>query len=449
MFSNNNHHNHNNPQQVPFTSYNHLPNDLPNYNHLPSNPPFNPYTPSMQHHHSVPSSLILNSSSNHPFNQPNMTTTRIPPTNFFSQPSSVPPHQILPNTAIVPTMMINSPPPQTPPTHIHTGHYDPAIFGNVHPHHHMPQPSHGFSGPVIMPPAQNLSSSTYKNSQNASPQKYLSTNSKQSSSNLSQSGNSTMEKKDKIPEPTNFCRDWKKCSLTRLDEQHKCEFRHLCTIKNCDKWKENKTHKARFIHICAHGKKCHYQDNEDHTHNFIHPCTYGSKCNYLSDPLHRIRFSHDDLDVDDNFDWSDTWTTSPPNSITKISKKYTRLFSLPKTSDECKKIEAKFLKSVQHSHSSAQVIKIERIENAQKWEEYTTLRYHIQCKNKGNANEKILYHGCDADTAQKIIGSEYGFDYRLTTTGFYGQGAYFAVNASYSHGYTKASSNVHVSCHDW
>ncbi|KAG2386078.1 hypothetical protein C9374_003227 [Naegleria lovaniensis] len=420
MYPNN--HNQHYQQQTPF---NQVPNHVDHHQQL-----FFMNQPSMIHPNVYHQSSVVNGTAPSSFPNSNLNyypnssvmMNNNPQQNFFSNSPQ--------NTCLVPSS-------QPLQMNIHSSFYqDPALsFGHW-------QPASHFSGPVIMPTAhvhgQNVSH--IKNGQK-SPQ----TETRSASSSTSSQPKNDSDKKDEIPEASNFCLNWKRCSLTRSDPQHKCEFRHLCTIKNCDKWKDNKIHKARFIHICAHGEQCRYQDNEDHNHNFIHPCSFGGKCKYLNDPLHRIRFSHNDLEVDDrNFDWPETWTTSPPLSITKClvnKKNYTRLFSLPKNSDEFKKIESKFVKSIHHSYSSAQVVKIERIENAQKWEEYITARFQIKSKNNGKANEKILYHGCDDATALKII--ESGIDYRLTTTGHYGQGAYFAVNASYSHGYAPASSNGH------
>ncbi|KAL9649388.1 hypothetical protein ABK040_014299 [Willaertia magna] len=323
---------------------------------------------------------------------------------------------------------------------------NPPHFMNNNPNNNSPSPYHNNynnTGPVVMPAANKIHSnnnSSHNHSHQNAPNKHQSPTKPKQNVNQSSNNKSSPQKNIKAPEKDCFCNNWKECPLTK-DEDHRSEFKHMCTIKNCTLWKDNKIHKGRFIHVCEHGKDCRYQDNEEHTHNFIHPCKFNHKCRYLSDPLHRIRFSHDlksALGSGDSIGWPDSWTYSPPKPIATLTKNsnnnYVRVVDLSVSSDEYKKISNKFLKSVNHSYAQAQVKKIERIEHAELWNDYACLRLEIKHKNGGNANEQHLYHGGDSATLQQIIDT--GFDYRLCSKGNYGQGSYFAVNASYSHGYT-------------
>lgn len=57
-------------------------------------------------------------------------------------------------------------------------------------------------------------------------------------------------------------------------------------------------------------------------------------------------------------------------------------------------------------------------------------------KNSGAVNEKELYHGTRSADPAFIYKGEEGFDMRFSAQGLWGTGCYFAVNASYSKGYS-------------
>lgn len=62
--------------------------------------------------------------------------------------------------------------------------------------------------------------------------------------------------------------------------------------------------------------------------------------------------------------------------------------------------------------------------------------------NEQRVNEKRLFHGTRPDSVEAIC--KENFDCRLSGSAngaAYGQGSYFAVNASLSHGYTQADAN--------
>ncbi|KAM5333704.1 protein mono-ADP-ribosyltransferase PARP15 [Glossophaga mutica] len=76
--------------------------------------------------------------------------------------------------------------------------------------------------------------------------------------------------------------------------------------------------------------------------------------------------------------------------------------------------------------------KIERIQNAFLWQSYEIKKKHMDRKNGHMGNERILFHGTDADSVPHI--NQHGFNrsYAGKNAIAYGKGTYFAVDASYS-----------------
>ncbi|XP_035874078.1 protein mono-ADP-ribosyltransferase PARP15 isoform X2 [Phyllostomus discolor] len=76
--------------------------------------------------------------------------------------------------------------------------------------------------------------------------------------------------------------------------------------------------------------------------------------------------------------------------------------------------------------------KIERIQNVFLWQSYQVKKKHMDMKNGHMGNERILFHGTDADSVPHI--NQHGFNrsYAGKNAIAYGKGTYFAVDASYS-----------------
>ena len=98
---------------------------------------------------------------------------------------------------------------------------------------------------------------------------------------------------------------------------------------------------------------------------------------------------------------------------------------------EWKRIQSCMLKTL----PSAQIVKLERIQNQWLLEKYTFSKQRMTEKNKGDVNEKELFHGTRGTPPEKVFKSEHGFDFRFSSHGMWGEGTYFAVNAQYSDGY--------------
>ena len=90
---------------------------------------------------------------------------------------------------------------------------------------------------------------------------------------------------------------------------------------------------------------------------------------------------------------------------------------------------------------SAKIIKIERVQNKWLWEKYGQHSERMKKKNGGMINEKMLFHGTRNNSPCSIYQDEEGFDMRFSNAGMWGNGNYFAVNASYSDGYAHQLSD--------
>lgn len=84
---------------------------------------------------------------------------------------------------------------------------------------------------------------------------------------------------------------------------------------------------------------------------------------------------------------------------------------------------------------TVKLVKMERIQSKHLWSEYFAARETLRQANKGNANEMLLFHGTRSTAPEVIYKGKHGFDFRHSAEGMWGRGSYFAVNASYSHGY--------------
>lgn len=116
----------------------------------------------------------------------------------------------------------------------------------------------------------------------------------------------------------------------------------------------------------------------------------------------------------------------------------TELFPLTPGMPEWNRVEQQFKQTMTN-----QIAKISRIQNTWLWEKYVMHRKRLSVKNEGNINEKELFHGTRGNDPRQIYEGEDGFDMRFSAQGMWGQANYFAVNASYSHGYAHPTPDGH------
>uniref|UniRef100_UPI001659EC55 protein mono-ADP-ribosyltransferase PARP15-like n=1 Tax=Halichoerus grypus TaxID=9711 RepID=UPI001659EC55 len=77
-------------------------------------------------------------------------------------------------------------------------------------------------------------------------------------------------------------------------------------------------------------------------------------------------------------------------------------------------------------------LQIEKIQNICLWQSYQIKKKHMDLKNGHTDNERVLFHGTDADSVPYV--NQHGFNrsYAGKNGAAYGKGTYFAVDASYS-----------------
>lgn len=78
-------------------------------------------------------------------------------------------------------------------------------------------------------------------------------------------------------------------------------------------------------------------------------------------------------------------------------------------------------------------LRIERVQNKPLWRKYQHCSERM-CDD-GILNEKLLFHGSSRTNPEKIYKGDVGFDPSFSNNGMWGQGSYFAANASYSDRY--------------
>ena len=112
----------------------------------------------------------------------------------------------------------------------------------------------------------------------------------------------------------------------------------------------------------------------------------------------------------------------------------TQLFPVKQGNMEWSRVEALFKQTM----PSSTVFQISRIQNRWLWDRYVFQRKRLGIKNNGKVNELELFHGTRTNDPKVIYAGEEGFDMRYSAQGMWGQANYFAVNASYSHGYAHS-----------
>ena len=116
-------------------------------------------------------------------------------------------------------------------------------------------------------------------------------------------------------------------------------------------------------------------------------------------------------------------------------QKTTELFTVQQGSTEWQRVEGKFALTM----GAGKIKAIARIQNKWVWEKYATQKKRLDRKNSGLVNEMELFHGTRGNNPKVIYDGEEGFDMRYSSQGMWGMANYFAVNASYSHGYAYTS----------
>ncbi|XP_010191853.1 PREDICTED: poly [ADP-ribose] polymerase 12-like, partial [Mesitornis unicolor] len=104
------------------------------------------------------------------------------------------------------------------------------------------------------------------------------------------------------------------------------------------------------------------------------------------------------------------------------------------TTSEYDRIKQLFLQTMK----SYSVLKIQRIQNPSLWKVFQWQKEQMKRENGGKeVNEKLLFHGTKISFKERICA--HNFDWRICGSNGtnYGQGSYFARDASYAHTYSQ------------
>lgn len=144
-------------------------------------------------------------------------------------------------------------------------------------------------------------------------------------------------------------------------------------------------------------------------------------------------------------------------SYWSFQKDYLIVNSVDMLSNEYSKIESLFIDTFglgdsssnafnKYKNKKAKIISIKRVQNTEIWKNYCFAKHQLLLK--GNAEEKLLFHGSSAtDPALIYEGKEEGFDLRFARGGFYGHAIYFHLNSGYSDDYafkTKTGTKLQI-----
>uniref|UniRef100_G1LE19 Poly [ADP-ribose] polymerase n=1 Tax=Ailuropoda melanoleuca TaxID=9646 RepID=G1LE19_AILME len=121
-------------------------------------------------------------------------------------------------------------------------------------------------------------------------------------------------------------------------------------------------------------------------------------------------------------------TDNLPEHWTDMNQQLSCVIELHPGQSEYSTVKDKFSETC----PSYKIKKIERIQNIYLWQSYQIKKKHMDMKNGHTDNERVLFHGTDADSVPYV--NQHGFNrsYAGKNGAAYGKGTYFAVNASYS-----------------
>ncbi|NXJ23476.1 PAR14 polymerase, partial [Dicrurus megarhynchus] len=124
----------------------------------------------------------------------------------------------------------------------------------------------------------------------------------------------------------------------------------------------------------------------------------------------------------------DQKSTMLPPTWDPMENEQPKIVELKPNSREYKSVQERFLQTCQ----SFKIEKIERVQNPYFWKAYQIKKCEMDKKNGSRKNEKKLFHGTSKESLTFI--NKYGFNrsYAGMHAANFGNGMYFAVNASYS-----------------
>ncbi|NXH79319.1 PAR14 polymerase, partial [Hydrobates tethys] len=135
----------------------------------------------------------------------------------------------------------------------------------------------------------------------------------------------------------------------------------------------------------------------------------------------------------------DQESTVLPATWDDMQNQRLKIVELKPETREYRDVQERFLKTCQ----SLKIEKIERVQNPFFWKAYQIKKREMDNKNGNRNNERLLFHGTSKESLTLI--NNYGFNrsYAGMHAANFGNGTYFAVNASYSASdtYSKPDAN--------
>ncbi|NXW75116.1 PAR14 polymerase, partial [Hirundo rustica] len=124
----------------------------------------------------------------------------------------------------------------------------------------------------------------------------------------------------------------------------------------------------------------------------------------------------------------DQKSTVLPPTWDHMENERLKIVELKPDSREYKDVQERFLQTCQ----SFKIEKIERVQNVYFWKNYQIKKCEMDKKNGNRNNERLLFHGTSQESLTFINKNGFNRSYAGTHAANFGNGTYFAVNASYS-----------------
>ncbi|NXI80759.1 PAR14 polymerase, partial [Rhipidura dahli] len=134
----------------------------------------------------------------------------------------------------------------------------------------------------------------------------------------------------------------------------------------------------------------------------------------------------------------DQKSTMLPPTWDPMENEQPKLVELKPNSREYKDVQERFLRTCQ----SFRIEKIERVQNPYFWKAYQIKKCEMDKKNGSRNNEKKLFHGTSKESLTLINKHGFNRSYAGMHAANFGNGTYFAVNASYSANDTYSKPDV-------
>ncbi|XP_071948866.1 protein mono-ADP-ribosyltransferase PARP14-like [Antedon mediterranea] len=133
---------------------------------------------------------------------------------------------------------------------------------------------------------------------------------------------------------------------------------------------------------------------------------------------------------------------SVPVSWKKNQSQLLEVIDVVTGSSEYQLVNSQFTAALNGQYQVQSIVKISRIQNVELWKQYAAKKETFAKTMAGQQFEKVLYHGTDEGTIDKINKGGFNRSYAGKNAVMYGQGTYFATSAGYSARDTYSKKNA-------